>query len=81
MDFKTYLEQKKIDPVLFKKKEEDLFKQWMSEFNQMNEKSFTARKLFKINNIRRKYKFKTVEKRAEIKKSSPSPVIKPKIKR
>lgn len=81
MDFKTYLEQKKIDPIQFEESESKLFKEWGSEFEQMNEKSFTARKLFSINKIRRKYKYKIVDQETEIIKSPVRPVIKPKIKR
>jgi hypothetical protein len=81
MDFKAFLISKKIDPELFSKNEPDLFLQWDSDFVQMHPKSFEARKLFLINQIRRKYRLKEEEIKTSPAKPVVKPVIKPKIKR
>jgi hypothetical protein len=82
MDFHTYLISKKIDESAFKKSDPELYSVWFKEFEQMNPNSFTARKMFSINAVRRKYKLKleSVSKSQET-KAPVRPVIKPKIKR
>mgnify|MGYP003691107047 FL=1 len=54
-EFIEYLENKRIDPSAFEKEDSTLFFVWKSEFVQMHPKSFTAQKLYLINNLRRKY--------------------------
>ena len=55
MDFETYLRNKKIDPVIFQKEEPAIWHEFKMVFEQVHPDSFTAQKLFLINNIRRKY--------------------------
>ncbi|HTF81004.1 MAG TPA: hypothetical protein VL947_04750, partial [Cytophagales bacterium] len=55
MDFAAYLVSKNIDNQKFADTDKALFDQWEREFMQMNPKSFTLQKLFKINEVRRKY--------------------------
>lgn len=81
MDFKAFLISKKIDPELFLKNENELYGQWDSDFSQMHPKSFEARKLFLINQIRRKYRLKEEEETNSPARPVVKPVIKPKIKR
>jgi len=76
VNFKEYLESKKIDPKEFALKERDLFMELKSVFDQVHPDSFTAQKLFLINPIRRKYPFVEEVKTA----SAPKTKLKPKIK-
>lgn len=55
MTFSEYLIAKKIDGRLFKAAEPELFREWEEEFRQMHPESFTVRKRYKINPLRRKY--------------------------
>lgn len=55
MTFTEYLLAKKIDAARLKAAEPDLFSEWEAEFGQMHPESFTVRKKYKINPIRRKY--------------------------
>jgi hypothetical protein len=55
MNFETYLQEKKIDPVAFLAQEPQTYQQWAALFAQVSPKSFTAQKLFLINAYRRKY--------------------------
>jgi hypothetical protein len=59
--FETYCQSKKIDPVAFKVKESLLFETLAQRFNLMHPSSFTAQKLFLINQLRRKYLFVATE--------------------
>jgi hypothetical protein len=54
-EFIEYLENKRIDALAFEKEDSELFFVWKTEFLQMHPKSFTAQKLYLINNLRRKY--------------------------
>lgn len=58
MNLEEYLISKKIDPVIFKQKEPQLWKAWNYEFENMHPNSFTIQKLNLINPIRRKYPLK-----------------------
>jgi hypothetical protein len=58
MTFEEYLIAKKIDGNAFQRAEALLYKNWKDEFEQINPKSFTARNLYLINPIRRKYHLK-----------------------
>ncbi|BDD02753.1 hypothetical protein [Aureibacter tunicatorum] len=55
MNFEEYLASKKIDSVKFKKDDSALWHEFENHFEQMHPKSFTAQKLYLINNLRRKY--------------------------
>lgn len=53
--FEEYLTKKKIDSDLFQSEREKLWREWKELFNQIHPNSFTAQKLFLINNIRRQF--------------------------
>lgn len=55
MDFEEYLNRKKIDGQAFSKTDPNRFNEFKFLFNQMHPNSFTAQKLFLINEIRRKF--------------------------
>lgn len=55
MTFSEYLIAKKIDAGRFKTAEPELFREWEEEFGHMHPESFTTRKRYKINPLRRKY--------------------------
>lgn len=56
MSFEEYLIYKKIDSAAFKTAEPALWNEWLILFDQMNEKSFTAQKLYLINPLRRRFR-------------------------
>ncbi len=53
MSFEEYLISKKIDPKAFKRNSGDQFESLKTLFEQVHPNSFTAQKLFLINDIRR----------------------------
>lgn len=55
MTFEEYCQQKKINASAFKKADPEQFSNLKSLFEQIHPESFTAQKLFLINNIRRTY--------------------------
>jgi hypothetical protein len=55
MDFEEYLNQKKIDSQAFSIGDPVRFDEFKFLFEQMHPNSFTAQKLFLINEIRRKF--------------------------
>lgn len=55
MTFSEYLLAKKIDAARFQSAEPALYREWEEEFGLMHPESFTVRKKYKINPIRRKY--------------------------
>ena len=57
MNFKEYLEKKKIDPGKFAKAEPGNFKKLKAFFNEVHPESFTMQKKFLINDLRLKYHF------------------------
>lgn len=59
MDFVSYLAGKKIDAVGFRAAEPEMYREWELEFSQMHPESFTARKKYFLNPIRRKYLLKS----------------------
>lgn len=77
MNFKEYLESKKIDPKEFALQDRDQFMSLKKLFDLVHPDSFTAQKLYLINPIRRKFPL-----REEVKKevAKPSIKLKPKIK-
>ncbi|MEQ8475628.1 hypothetical protein [Fulvivirga sp.] len=77
MSFEEYLKEKKIDSPCFKQGDIELWNDFKNQFEQMHPKSFTAQKLFLINDIRRKYTLKAAEVTAGTEAKKPSrPVIK-----
>ncbi len=56
MTFTEYLEAKKIDAERLKAAEPLLYHEWEEEFGHMHPESFTVRKKYKINPLRRKYR-------------------------
>ncbi|MFY0607257.1 MAG: hypothetical protein JXR10_11105 [Cyclobacteriaceae bacterium] len=76
MNLRDYLKQKKIDPDQLKNSEPELYRGFAIEFSQMHPDSFTSRKLFLINKLRRKYKFTASE---EAEKPKTINKVKPKI--
>lgn len=79
MDFEEYLKNKKIDADAFKKSDATIWNEWQQQFEQMHPKSFTAQKLYLINDIRRKYTLKE-NAAAKIQQSEVKKVSKPKVK-
>ena len=57
MNLRDYLKLKKIDPDQLKSNEPERYKAFAIELAQMHPNSFTAQKLFLINQLRRKYKY------------------------
>lgn len=58
MTFEDYLRDKKIDGTAFQKGNPSLWKEWSLLFDEMSVVSFTARKLYMINPLRRQYVLK-----------------------
>lgn len=56
-EFETYLKGKKINPRDFELKEPERYMEFKTIFEQVHPDSFTAQKLFLINQIRRRYPF------------------------
>ncbi len=56
MTFSEYLVAKKIDAERLKEAEPVLYREWEEEFVYMHPESFTVRKKYKINPLRRKYR-------------------------
>lgn len=77
MSFNDYLVKKKIDPQAFAKGEPDRYEEFKKLFDQVHPDSFTAQKLFLINNTRRAFPMKEAVIEKEVKK----PMMRPKIAR
>jgi hypothetical protein len=78
--FEEYLTSKKIDSNAFSLAQQEVWQEWQREFAQMHPNSFTAQKLFLINNIRRQFHLTpepSPEERGVV--TRPKPVIRPKI--
>lgn len=78
LEFKEYLHSKKIDADAFLKAESTQYDYLKNYFDQVSPNSFTAQKLFLINDLRRKYLYKeivVVNKQELIEKASESQVI------
>lgn len=56
MEFEAYLEMKRIDRRLFQSADPNRYEQWYIAYNELGNVSFTARYLYQINPIRRKYR-------------------------
>ena len=79
MTFEEYLIEKKIDAKKFKRSESELFDSFEKLFLQIHPNSFTAQKLFLINDLRRRFTLKAVEE-SSVRKAQMKPKIKPKPK-
>ncbi len=83
MNFEEYLISKKINSEAFRKAEPLLWNEWNSQFEVMSPASFTARNLYLINPIRRKYLLELPEINTVAKSNTPMPKpvikLKPKI--
>ena len=77
MNFEEYLITKKIDSSAFKHGDAELWDIFKNHFEQMHPNSFTAQKLFLINDIRRKYTLvqPDIAEKVEFKKTA-RPVMK-----
>lgn len=75
MSFNDYLVKKKIDAKEFALGQPDRFEEFQQLFSQVHPDSFTAQKLFLINNIRRAYPLKEEAVETVAKK----PMMRPKI--
>ena len=53
--YEEYLSKKKIDSEAFQEKNEALWNEWKNLFQLLHPDSFTAQKLFLINQIRRQF--------------------------
>jgi len=81
MDFKTFLQQKKIDPKGFAQQRQEEYVRWEKLFDQVHPNSFTAQKLFLINQGRREFPLPKEEEAPKVKKAMPKPkMIQPKRK-
>lgn len=76
-EFRTYLEQKHIDPEAFRKHEPERWQAFLTLFGQVSPKSFTQQKLFLINTIRRRYHLPEPPKPEKTKVSRKKGVRKP----
>ena len=85
MKFADYLKAKKIDQQAFAKHDSNRYAEFLSIFEQIHQDSFTAQKLFLINQIRKKYPLifsETEETKAKtIKAAKPKVNVKPKMKK
>lgn len=80
MDFEQYLQEKKIDSAAFKSSDAALWEEFRIQFEQMHPKSFTAQKLFLINDIRRKYLLEIVKETEQLAKAEESKPKRPVVK-
>lgn len=84
MTFGEYLLSKKIDEEAFAREAQDVFQAWKNEFDRMHPASFTARHLFQINGIRRRFRLRpapeTTPATAPVAAPAgrPKPVLRPK---
>ena len=80
MNFEEYLTTKKIDSKAFNQAEPSVWEAWKKEFEQMSPASFTSRKLYQINPIRRRFTLKAIAvKPVASPTPKPKPVIRPKL--
>jgi hypothetical protein len=75
MDFEEYLSQKRIDIRSFSQNDPKRFGEFKYLFEQMHPNSFTAQKLFLINEVRRKFPVgdKQIDDAEQAKKMRPRP--------
>ena len=78
-EFQSYLEGKKINATRFLQEEPERYNEYLKIFNQVHPNSFTAQKLFVVNDLRRKYPgTETTEPKKQVKPKL-KPVIRKKI--
>ncbi|MFM7195799.1 MAG: hypothetical protein ACKO3B_13915 [Bacteroidota bacterium] len=78
MEFSDWLISKKIDTSAFQAGDPPRFSEWEKAFGEMHPASFTARYLYQINAVRRKFILQqTVSTEAPV-AAKPRPVIRPK---
>ncbi|MFY0689659.1 MAG: hypothetical protein JXQ90_20980 [Cyclobacteriaceae bacterium] len=80
-EFDEYLIGKKINPTSFKKNESDQYESFARIFDQMHPDSFTAQKLFLINNIRLRNPYEEESVIDQKVKPKVKPKIAPRIKK
>lgn len=78
MDFNAWLESKKIDPAAFRAGDPSRYDGWAEVYGQMHPASFTARYLYQINPVRRKFTLRPATPATEATVAKPRPVIRPK---
>ena len=78
MEFHAWLQSKKIDPAAFNAGDPERYKVWSGEFMQMHPASFTARYLYQVNAVRRKFTLKPSAAVTETPAAKSRPVIRPK---
>lgn len=79
LDFETYCKSKRINPEAFLKEEPTEYHYLKNYFEQVHPDSFTAQKLFAINQLRRKYLKDFSDELASLKAETPKPISKPAI--
>lgn len=79
MTFQEYLISKKINPETFERNDNARFLVWLEAFNQAHPAAFTARHLFTINAVRRKFRYSGESKTNDLPESKIKPAIRPKI--
>lgn len=80
MTFEEYLSSKSIDSEKFRAAEPQHWAEWHSRFDLMHPASFTARHLYLINPLRRKYHRPAPAAAAKQPASDrPTPILKPKL--
>ena len=77
MEFEEYLKLKKINGAEFSQNDPVRYKEFKTVFEQMHPNSFTAQKLFLINEIRRKFPIGHVAN--ELHESQPTRRARPKM--
>lgn len=77
MTFEEYLQSKKISKEDFNKGDPVRWREFKALFEQVHPDSFTAQKLFLINQIRRKYPLSYEDEKNESQKKK---MVKPKMK-
>ena len=76
LNFEEYLNSKKIDASAFKQKSPQQYEELRNIFDQVHPNSFTAQKLFLINDIRKSNPLKSEENYSEKPKSQSKPKFK-----
>ena len=77
LDFKTFLQKKKIDPKAFAQQQQEEYVRWKKLYDQVHPNSFTAQKLFLINQVRREFPFKEEQEQPKKKTAMPKPKMTP----
>lgn len=78
MEFSDWLTSKKIDTAAFRVGDPSRFSEWEKAFGEMHPASFTARYLYQINSIRRKFILQQPVVAEAPVAARPRPVVRPK---